>query len=46
MLARSGYETGIDLPKLVEASTWLGERLGRQLPAMLGRAGIFPKLAA
>ena len=31
-------ETGIDLDKLVRASTWLGEQLGRELPAHVSRA--------
>jgi hydroxymethylglutaryl-CoA lyase len=31
-------ETGIDLDKLVRTSTWLGEKLGRELPAHVSRA--------
>jgi hydroxymethylglutaryl-CoA lyase len=31
-------ETGVDLDKLVGASHWLGERLGRELPAHVSRA--------
>ena len=31
-------ETGIDLDKLVKTSTWLGEQLGRELPAHVSRA--------
>jgi hydroxymethylglutaryl-CoA lyase len=33
-----GIETGIDLDKLVATSTWLGEKLGRELPAHVSRA--------
>jgi hydroxymethylglutaryl-CoA lyase len=33
-----GIETGIDLDKLVATSTWLGEQLGRELPAHVSRA--------
>jgi hydroxymethylglutaryl-CoA lyase len=31
-------ETGIDLDKLVKTSTWLGEQLGRELPAHVSKA--------
>jgi hydroxymethylglutaryl-CoA lyase len=31
-------ETGIDLDKLVATSRWLGEQLGRELPAHVSRA--------
>jgi hydroxymethylglutaryl-CoA lyase len=44
MLGRMGVPTGMDLPTLIETATWLGARLGKpQLPALLGRAGIFPQ---
>jgi hydroxymethylglutaryl-CoA lyase len=33
-----GIETGIDLDKLVATSAWLGEQLGRELPAHVSRA--------
>lgn len=33
-----GIETGIDLDKLVATSGWLGEHLGRELPAHVSRA--------
>jgi hydroxymethylglutaryl-CoA lyase len=43
MLGRMGVATGLDLAALIDTATWLGERLGKaQLPALLGRAGIFP----
>ncbi len=31
-------ETGVDVDKLVKTSTWLGEQLGRKLPAHVSRA--------
>ncbi len=41
-LHRSGFSTGVDLDAAIEASQWLGEQLGRELPAYLPRAGAFP----
>jgi hydroxymethylglutaryl-CoA lyase len=43
LLARSGVETGLDLDKLLETSHWLGGIMEKELPAMLARAGGFPK---
>jgi len=43
MLSRSGYETGVDLERLLEASHWLQTQRGKPMPSMLSRAGIFPK---
>jgi len=34
----TGIETGVDLNKLVATSHWLGEQLGRELPAHVSRA--------
>ena len=45
MLDRSGVETGLSLQKIVETSQWLEQELGRELPAMLPKAGIFPDVA-
>lgn len=42
MMHRSGFETGIDLEKLVATSRWLEEVLGHELPALIPKAGIFP----
>lgn len=42
MLSRAGIETGIDLDKMIETGLWLSGIMGRQLPAMLPRAGKFP----
>lgn len=41
MLHGMGVKTGIDLDALMEASLWLGQRLERELPAMVTRAGDF-----
>jgi len=45
MLQRAGIETGVDLEKIIETSEWLQEQLGRDVPAMLPKAGIFPQNA-
>jgi hydroxymethylglutaryl-CoA lyase len=42
LLDRSGVETGINLPRLIEISRWLSEVMERPLPAMVSRAGGFP----
>lgn len=41
MLHGMGVRTGIDLQELMEVSRWLGQRLGKELPAMVTRAGDF-----
>src|SRR5438132_480132 len=41
MLHGMGVRTGIDLQALIEASRWLGEHLGKELPAMLPKADDF-----
>ena len=42
LLRGLGVETGIDLGALIDISRWLGERLGKELPSMVARAGDFP----
>jgi len=42
MLDRSGVETGVSLEKIIEVSLWLEQELGRDVPALLPKAGIFP----
>jgi hydroxymethylglutaryl-CoA lyase/(R)-citramalyl-CoA lyase len=42
LLRGLGVETGIDLDALTDCSRWLGERLGKELPGMVARAGDFP----
>ncbi len=44
LLARSGVETGLDLEALIATSHWLGGVMDKELPAMLARAGGFPKV--
>jgi hydroxymethylglutaryl-CoA lyase len=45
MLQRMRCATGLSLPLLLAASDWLQGQLGRAVPAMLGRAGLFPRPA-
>jgi hydroxymethylglutaryl-CoA lyase len=45
LLDRSGVETGVDLEAIIETTHWLEDRLGRGVPAMLPKAGIFPQVA-
>jgi hydroxymethylglutaryl-CoA lyase len=45
LLHRSGYATGIDLPAVIAAADSVGAALGVTIPALLGRAGIFPATA-
>ncbi len=42
MLDRAGVATGVDLAALIAASHWLAGVMGRQLPALVSRAGPFP----
>jgi (R)-citramalyl-CoA lyase len=42
LLRGLGVDTGIDLDALIGCSRWLGERLGKELPGMVARAGDFP----
>ncbi len=42
MMDRMGIETGIDLEKLIAAGEWIGKKLGHSVPAMIGKAGLFP----
>lgn len=42
MLSRVGYDTGIDLTKLIEAALWLQEQRGKPVPSMVSKAGGFP----
>jgi hydroxymethylglutaryl-CoA lyase len=46
MLQRSGYDTGLDVDRLIQASQWLTNGMGRELPGMLSRAGNFPARTA
>lgn len=42
MLDRAGYESGLDLDRLIETGRWIGQRLGKDAPSALTRAGGFP----
>jgi hydroxymethylglutaryl-CoA lyase len=42
MLNRGGIETGVDLTALMDTCNWMNDVVGRQLPAMVSRAGSFP----
>jgi len=46
MLDRSGVHTGVSLEKIIAASRWLEQELGRSVPALLPKAGMFPAGAA
>jgi hydroxymethylglutaryl-CoA lyase len=43
MLQRSGYDTGLDVDRLIGSARWLAGAMGRDVPGMLSRAGAFPK---
>jgi hydroxymethylglutaryl-CoA lyase len=42
MLERGGVATGLDLSRIVGGAGWLGEVMGRPLPAMVSKAPAFP----
>jgi hydroxymethylglutaryl-CoA lyase len=42
LLERSGYATGLRLSALADTGTWVARQLGKEAPALLGRAGGFP----
>jgi hydroxymethylglutaryl-CoA lyase len=42
LLDRSGVETGISLERIIDVSRWLEQELGRSVPALLPKAGMFP----
>ena len=43
MLDRSGVATGVSLEKIIGISNWLEAELGRGVPALLPKAGVFPR---
>lgn len=43
LLERSGYGTGLALDALAATGTWISGELGKEAPALLGRAGGFPR---
>jgi hydroxymethylglutaryl-CoA lyase len=42
MLERSGFHTGLDINRVLEATEWLAGVMGKELPGMLSKAGNFP----
>ena len=42
MLHRMGFDTGVNLPALVETSRWLQTKLDHAVPGMVLKAGLFP----
>ncbi len=42
MLERAGFDTGIDLDKMIETAKWLETILGHKVSSSLARAGRFP----
>jgi len=42
MLERAGFETGIDLAKMIETAKWLEPLLGHKVSSSLSKAGSFP----
>ncbi len=45
LLQRSGVTTGLRLDGLVNTASWLSQKMGRQLPGLVSRAGGFPPKA-
>src|SRR3954466_9278670 len=45
LLHGMGHETGIDLEALIGHAAWLGERLGKDLPGQVHKAGTFAPVA-
>lgn len=42
MLEKSGIQSGVALPQVIEAAGWLAGVMGRSLPAMVSKAPAFP----
>ena len=42
MLHRMGFDTGVNLPALIETSRWLQTTLDHAVPGMVLKAGLFP----
>ena len=43
LLHEMGYDTGLDLDTLIDASTWLETQLGHGVPSLVAKAGGFPQ---
>ena len=42
MLERAGFETGLDIGKLIETAQWVGGLIGKAPASAVARAGVFP----
>jgi hydroxymethylglutaryl-CoA lyase len=42
MLERMGIDTGLDLDRLVAVVPWIEDKLGKRVPGLLSKAGLFP----
>ena len=42
MLDRAGFETGLDISKLIETAQWVGGLIGKAPASAVARAGVFP----
>ena len=45
MLERAGFETGYDIPALIETAQWMSGVLDKPIAASVSRAGLFPPAA-
>lgn len=45
MLERAGVETSLDLDALIQTNRWFAGEMNKDLPAMVGKAGGFPRVA-
>jgi len=43
MLERMGIDTGLDLEQLIDVVPWIEQRLGKRVPGLLAKAGLFPR---
>ena len=44
MLHRAGFDTGIDLERMIETARWLERALDHRVSSALSRAGTFPRV--
>lgn len=45
MLRNMGYETGVDLDKLIATANWVEQKFDREIPGQIMKAGLFPEVA-
>jgi hydroxymethylglutaryl-CoA lyase len=45
MLERMGIDTGLDLERLAAVVPWIEETLGKRVPGLLSKAGLFPPVS-